>query len=312
VGLALVLIVFSINPECRIHFLSATNLRTVAVQTVITGIAALGMTLIIVSAGIDLSMGSLLALSCTVLALLLNVPHMPVAVAILLCVLLGAGVGAINAGLITWLQVAPFIVTLGMLGAVRGTALWLGNNSEVDVAWTQSPTYWLGSVAALTPHPSWLIVAPGVWLMIALGFLTSFILKKTVFGRHIFAIGSNEVASRLSGLRVDLLKISIYATAGLFFGLAGVIQFARLSIGDPTVDVGAELDAIAAVVIGGGSLNGGEGSAFGSIIGALIMALLRNGSQLMGWPDYVQQIIIGLVIIAAVALDRLRHRAEGN
>jgi ribose transport system permease protein len=157
-----------------------------------------------------------------------------------------------------------------------------------------------------------LIVAPGVWLMIALGFLTSFILKKTVFGRHIFAIGSNEVASRLSGLRVDLLKISIYATAGLFFGLAGVIQFARLSIGDPTVDVGAELDAIAAVVIGGGSLNGGEGSAFGSIIGALIMALLRNGSQLMGWPDYVQQIIIGLVIIAAVALDRLRHRAEGN
>ena len=133
-----------------------------------------------------------------------------------------------------------------------------------------------------------------------------------MLGRYIFAIGSNETTSRLSGLRVDFLKISIYGLAGLFFGLAGALQFGRLGQGDPTVDVGTELDVIAAVVIGGASLSGGEGSVLGSILGALIMSLLRNGAQQMGWQPYVEQIIIGTVIVAAVALDRLRHRAPAK
>ena len=132
-------------------------------------------------------------------------------------------------------------------------------------------------------------------------------LRQTVFGRHIFALGSNEATARLCGLPVGRLKIFIYTLAGLYFGLSGVMQMTRLRQGDPTVAVGVELDIIAAVVIGGASLSGGTGTVMGSIIGALIMSVLRNGSQQMGWPTYIQEIIIGAVIILAVALDRIRQ-----
>ena len=146
-------------------------------------------------------------------------------------------------------------------------------------------------------------------MTIALAVLISLVLTRTVFGRHLFALGSNERAARACGIATNRLKIIIYASAGLFFGLAGVLQMSRLRQGDPTVAVGVELDVIAAVVIGGGSLSGGEGSILGSMIGALIMAVLRNGSNQMGWPTYVQEIIIGVVIIIAVAVDRLRQGA---
>ena len=132
-------------------------------------------------------------------------------------------------------------------------------------------------------------------------------LQRTVFGRRVFAIGSNEPAARACGIAIDRLKLAIYGLAGLLFGLAGVMQMSRLRQGDPTVAAGTELDVIAAVVIGGGSLNGGEGTILGSMIGALVMAFLRNGSQQMGWPNYVQEIIIGAIIVVAVALDRWRH-----
>ena len=134
------------------------------------------------------------------------------------------------------------------------------------------------------------------------------VMRQTVFGRYIFAIGSNETAARLSGIRVSLHKIIIYALAGIFFGIAGLMQLSRLTQGDPTVAIGLELDVIAAVVIGGASLSGGSGSILGSMIGALIMATLRNGSNQMGWPTYMQEIIIGAVIVLAVALDRLRRK----
>ena len=303
IGLALVILLFSIPPAIRPTFLSLDNFRGVATQTVIVGLGALGMTLIIISGGIDLSVGSVLALTSVIVALLLN-DHVPPALAVLAAIALGGVAGAINGALITGLRVTPFIVTLGTLGIARGVASWLANEQAVN-----APGGWISGLAATQPDPAWLQVSPGVWITIALGFVTAVILRATVLGRYIIAIGSNEITSRLSGLRVDALKVSIYALAGLFFGLAGALQFGRLSQGDPTVDVGAELDIIAAVVIGGGSLSGGEGSVLGSLLGALIMALLRNGSQQMGWPSYVQQIIIGVVIVAAVALDRLRHRA---
>jgi len=146
----------------------------------------------------------------------------------------------------------------------------------------------------------------GVWATLALALLVAFVLSHTVFGRHIFALGSNEAAARACGINTSRLKIATYASAGCLFGLTGVMQMSRLRQGDPTVANGAELDIIAAVVIGGGSLNGGEGSIAGSLIGALIMAFLRNGCQQMGWPNYIQEIIIGIIIVLAVALDRAR------
>jgi ribose transport system permease protein len=145
-----------------------------------------------------------------------------------------------------------------------------------------------------------------VWLSVVLAVLAALVLRRTVFGRRVFAIGSNEAAARACGIPVDRMKIWIYGLAGLLFGLSGVMQMSRLRQGDPTVAIGTELDVIAAVVIGGGSLNGGVGTILGSMIGASIMAVLRNGSQQMGWPNYIQEIIIGAIIVAAVAVDRVR------
>ena len=306
IGLALVIILFSIPPSIRGTFLSLDNFRSVATETVIVGLGALGMTMIIISGGIDLSVGSVLALTSVIVALLLNA-HVPPAAALVIAVLVGGLTGVVNGGLITGLRVTPFIVTLGTLGIARGLASWLAHEQAVN-----APGTWLDGLAAIYPQPAWLLVSPGVWITLAMAVVTSVLLRSTTLGRYIFAIGSNEVASRLSGLRVDALKVAIYGIAGLFFGLGGVLQFGRLGQGDPTVDVGKELDIIAAVVIGGASLNGGEGSILGSIVGALIMSLLRNGTTQMGWPAYVEQIIIGVVIIAAVALDRLRHRSPAH
>ncbi|MBV9851398.1 MAG: ABC transporter permease [Armatimonadetes bacterium] len=313
IGLALVILLFSIPPQIRPTFLSLDNFRDVATQTVIVALGALGMTLIIISGGIDLSVGSVLALTSVVAALVLDggipdvtpaAPVHPPVLALLAAVLAGGLVGVLNGSLITGLKVTPFIVTLGTLGIARGVASWLARETAVN-----APGAWLRDLAATSPHPQWLLVSPGVWIALALAVLTAVILRATTLGRYIFAIGGNETAARLSGLRVDALKVAIYGVAGLFFGLGGVLQYGRLGQGDPTVDIGRELDVIAAVVIGGASLSGGEGSVLGSVVGALIMSVLRNGSQQMGWPAYVQQIIIGVVIIAAVALDRLRHAA---
>ena len=304
IGLALVLIIFSIPSDVRVHFLTLGNMRTVATQTVIVGLCALGMTLIIISGGIDLSVGSVIALTSVVAALLLHAHCTPI-LAVLGAVLAGGVVGMINGSLITGLRVTPFIVTLGTMGIARGVAEWIAKETTVN-----APTTWINNLTATTPTPAWLVLSPSLWVTVAFAIATAALLKFTVLGRYIFAIGSNETTSRLSGLKVDRLKIAIYAIAGLFFGLAGAMQFSTLSLGDPTSANGLELDVIAAVVIGGASLNGGEGSVMGSIIGALIMSLLRNGSQQMGWEAYVEKIIIGSVIIAAVALDRLRHRTS--
>ncbi|HYT84772.1 MAG TPA: ABC transporter permease, partial [Gemmatimonadales bacterium] len=197
--------------------------------------------------------------------------------------------------------VVPFIATLGMLGIARGVAKWLAHEQTVNV-----PPTWLNDLLVTFPRHAWMVLPAGVWITLALALFTATVLRRTVFGRRVFALGSNEVAARACGIATDRLKLVIYGSAGLLFGLAGVMQLSRLRQGDPTVAIGTELDVIAAVVIGGGSLQGGEGSIFGSVVGALIMAFLRNGCQQMAWPNYIQEIIIGAIIVLAVALDRLR------
>jgi ribose transport system permease protein len=299
-GLALVMIVFAWLSGSPERYLSVPNIRIVLAQTVIVALGAIGMTMIIVSGGIDLSVGSSIALTGVLTALALSHGWSP-AYAVLLAIVAGGSVGLINGVAITTLKVVPFITTLGMLGIARGLAKWAAG--EMTVA---APSTWINELAVTFPAASWMIVAPGVWLALVLAIAAALLMGNTVFGRHVFALGSNEAAARACGLGVKQLKITIYTIAGLFFGLAGVMQMSRLRQGDPTVAVGAELDIIAAVVIGGGSLNGGEGSIRGSMIGALIMAFLRNGCQQVGWPNYIQEIIIGVIIVAAVAVDRLQ------
>ncbi|MDB6168196.1 MAG: Cyclic nucleotide-binding protein [Verrucomicrobia bacterium] len=300
-GLLLVIGLFSISTEVRGYFLTYANFKIILTQTVIVAIGALGMTLIIVSGGIDLSVGSSIAFTSVVGAILIQ-HGWPAPAVVLAVVAAGAGIGLLNGAAIAALRMMPFIITLGMLGVVRGAAKWLAANETVNYD---------GSVInswMTTRDPFGWSLPAGAWVSLAAAAATAVLLRQTVFGRHVFAIGSNEATARLCGVPTRRTKILIYALGGAFFGLAGLMQLSRLRQGDPTVAVGLELDIIAAVIIGGASLSGGVGTVLGSMIGALIMAVLRNGSQQMGWPTYFQEIIIGLVIIAAVFLDRLRSK----
>jgi ribose transport system permease protein len=304
-GLILVIAIFALMSDAPAQYLSVRNLRIVLAQTVIVALGAIGMTIIIVSGGIDLSVGSAIALTGVVTAVTLRDGGSPMT-AVAAGVLVGGVVGLINGLAITRLKVMPFIATLGMLGVARGAAKWLADQQTVNV-----PATWINELAVTFPTPSWLIVAPGVWLTLILAIAATIMLRNTVFGRRIFAIGSNEAAARACGVATDRLKVWIYGLAGLLFGLSGVTQMSRLRQGDPTVAIGTELDIIAAVVIGGGSLSGGEGTIAGAMIGALTMAFLRNGSQQMGWPNYIQEIMIGIIIVLAVAADRVRRQRSG-
>lgn len=301
-GLILVMLIFSSIPEVRDRFLRASNLKSVATQSVIVALGALGMTIIIISGGIDLSAASNIALSSVITAFAINA-GLPLLIALFCGILTGGLIGFANGGLITTMKLPPFIVTLGMLGIGRGLAKWIAGNQKID-----APMTWVNELMAKSPRPPWLLLAPGVWMMIILSVLLAVVLRYTVFGKHVFAIGSNESTARLCGIRITRTKIFIYSLSGLFCGLSGVMEFSRLTVGDPTVAIGLELDIIAAVVIGGGSLNGGAGSILGSMIGVFIMSFLRNGCTMMGWPNYIQEIIIGMIIITAVALDHIRHK----
>ncbi len=301
-GLALVIGLFSAMPDVRPYFLTGANFKIIFTQTVIVAIGALGMTLIIISGGIDLSVGSVIALTSVVGALLLTQNFSAFVVAVL-TILAGGVIGSLNGAMVAGFRMMPFIVTLGMMGIARGIAKWLAKSQPVNPP-DSSITTWM----AQNDPDHFFPLPPGVWIAIGLACLMSVVMRRTVFGRYVFAIGSNEAAARLCGIRVQLQKVAIYALAGLFFGLAGLLQLSRLTQGDPTIAIGLELDIIAAVVIGGASLNGGTGSILGSMIGALIMAVLRNGSNQMGLPTYMQEILIGLVIILAVGLDKLRQR----
>lgn len=288
-------------------FATVRNMETIARQTTIVGVAALGMTLVIISGGIDLSVGSIVALSTVVIAWFLQHAGAAPFLAALGGVAAAAAFGLVSGLVITRLKVVPFIVTLGMMLIVRGVAKGIGQEQKIDVE--PERLMWLDELlASVSKDQSWMIVPIGVWMLVILAVLMALMLRYTRLGRHIFAIGSNEQTARLCGIAIEKVKLIVYMLCGAFAGLAGLMQFSRLTVGDPTVAVGLELDVIAAVVIGGGSLSGGEGSILGTMVGALIMTVIASGCTQMGLPNWVQEIITGAIIVIAVTLDRLRHR----
>jgi ribose/xylose/arabinose/galactoside ABC-type transport system permease subunit len=292
-----VLFAFLIGPQ----FFRAANLELMARQTAIVCVAALGMTMVIVSGGIDLSVGSVISLSTVVTALLLRADAGPLAAA-LGAVAAGAACGLINGLLVTGLRVVPFIVTLGTMLLVRGAAKGLSDERRIE-----APMTWLNDLLRTVRDGHGWLVPWGIWVTVLLALIVAVTLQYTRFGRHLFAIGSNERTARLCGVRVERSKVAVYTVAAALAGLAGVMEFSRLSVGDPTVAVGLELDVIAAVIIGGGSLVGGKGTVVGTLAGAAIMTVIQIGCSQQGLPNWVQQIVTGTIIVFAVALDRMRQ-----
>ncbi len=285
--------------------LSARTWRIMLVQTVPVGLAAAGMTYVIISGGIDLSVGSMIALASVTSALALDAGH-GIAVALGVAMLTGVGCGLYNGVLINLLRLPPFIATLGTMGFYRGLAKWRSGSSAVRPEELRGLENWLHPLPELNGSPAFLGLPPGVWILVALTVLLAAALRFSLLGRYTLAIGSNEATARLCGIRIGRTKLAIYALAGLMAGLAGMMTLARLTEGDPTSALGLELDVIAAVVIGGASLSGGQGSVLGAFAGALLMTFLRNRCTAMGLPNYVQEIIVGHIIIVAVAVDQLR------
>ncbi|MBX3280062.1 MAG: ABC transporter permease [Acidobacteria bacterium] len=281
------------------RFLSAGNLASVARQTAVITIMAMGMTMVMVAGGIDLSVGSIMALAGVVGALAM-VAGVPVVGGIAIAMLAGASLGMINGAAVASLGIPAFIVTLGAMGIYRGSVLLLtGGNAVVGLP--QSFGYLAeGHFLGLLPIPLLIVIIVAV--------LIHFLLAQTQLGRYCYAIGSNVEAARYAGVRVARNQIVYYSILGGLTGLAGAIESARLVTGQPTAGEGYELRVIAAVVIGGGSLSGGQGSVMGTIIGALIMGVLANGANLLGISSFTQQIVIGAVIVMAVTFDEFQRR----
>ncbi|MFF9273745.1 ABC transporter permease/substrate-binding protein [Streptomyces griseosporeus] len=280
-------------------FLTTDNLLNIGVQAAVTAVLAFGVTFVIVSAGIDLSVGSVAALSATVLAWSATQHGVPVALAVVLAVATGIAAGLVNGFLIAYGKLPPFIATLAMLSVGRGLSLVISEGSPIP--FPDSVSHLGDTLGGWLPVP--------VLVMAVMGLVAAFVLGRTYIGRSMYAIGGNEEAARLSGLRVRKQKLAIYALSGLFAAVAGVVLAARLSSAQPQAADGYELDAIAAVVIGGASLAGGTGKASGTLIGALILAVLRNGLNLLNVSAFWQQVVIGVVIALAVLLDTLRRKA---
>lgn len=297
--LVLMLLVFSIIAK---GFFSTRNLYYLLQQASVVGLLAVGETFVIVSKGIDLSVGTTVGLSCVMAALLITELDMPLALAICIAILLGALVGIINGILVAVLGIPAFIATLGTMYVFEAVALLScgGNNIYSLPASIKE----FSNLSILGIIPSITIIT----LILAIG--AHILLSKTRFGRYTYAIGSNEEAARFSGVRVKTKLFMIYLMGGILSGIAGILMLCRLNCGVPLAGDGYEMNAIAAVVIGGGSLFGGEGTIPGALVGALIMTVLSNGLQLMGVSTYWQKLLIGIVLVCAVFIDNIRRKKE--
>jgi len=307
--LAGIFLVFAVLvPEGR--FAMRGNVESILVQSSVVALAAIGATLVILSAGIDLSVGSVIALTVVVVGKILEGAESP---GILLPLLaLGAGVlvatacGLVNGAMVTGLGMVPFVVTLSTMQIFRGCASGLARESNV-----YTPRTWINGMmdpVAGNSERAWMLLPPAVWLTLFCAGLIMLMLRYSRLGRHMVAVGSNEETARLCGVPVKKVKCWVYLLAGLFAGLAGILQFSYLNMGAPTTAQGYELRVIAAVVIGGGSLRGGEGTIAGTLIGALIIGVLFVGCSQMRWENWLQTVVTGFIIAIAVLVDRLRHR----
>lgn len=294
VGLAAVaLVMFIATPK----FLTTQNLLNVGVQAAVTAILAFGMTFVIVTAGIDLSVGSVAALSAICAGWAVTTGGMPGWLALVVGPVVGLLAGMVSGVAVAYGKLPAFIATLAMLSIARGLTLVVSGGRPIEMP---GAVTWLGANLGPVPVP--------IVVMIVAALVTSFVLNRTVFGRSLYAIGGNEEAARLAGLPVKRTTAAVYALSGLFAAIAGLVLAGRLASAQPQAAAGYELDAIAAVVIGGASLSGGVGKASGTLIGALVLAVIRNGLNLLNVTAFWQQVVIGLVIALAVGIDVLRHR----
>lgn len=300
-GLILIFAFFSFASP---NFLTFSNVMSILLATVVIGTLAVGTTFVIISAGIDLSLGTGMSLCAVMSGVFISNWGLPVAVGVPMAILFGGLIGFVNGFNVTVLKIPPFIATLAMMLVAEGLALVISGSAPIY--FSSTPNYYLLSNGNLIPG---LAIPNAVLLWLGAAILAGIILSKTVFGRYTYAIGSNEDATALSGINTRRWKILIYTFGGLFIGLAGVLISARLNSAQPALGMGYELKAIAAVVIGGTSLFGGVGSILGTVIGALIMSVLTNGLQIISVPQEWQTVILGVVILAAVYLDNFRRKA---
>ena len=303
-ALILLFIVFSIASP---YFLTFDNVIGILLATAVNGVLALGVTFVIITAGIDLSVGTVMTFSAVMTGVFITNLHLPVPVGILGGVLAGTLAGFVNGNVISRMKIPPFIATLGMFYIAKGLSLVI---SELKpIYFNDTPAFremTMGSVVGkFIPG---FAVPNAVFIMFGAAFIAHLILSRTILGRYTIALGSNEEATRLSGVNVASWKTAVYTLCGMFAGIGGVLMASRLNSAQPALGSGYELDAIAAVVIGGTSLSGGEGSILGTIIGAFLISTLTNGLRILSVPQEWQMVVTGTIVILAVFLDILRRR----
>jgi ribose transport system permease protein len=303
-SLIVLLVFFSVASP---NFLQTSNILAILQATSVNGVLAIAATLVIITGGIDLSVGTLMTFCAVIAGVVLTYWGMPLPLGILAAIGTGAACGFISGSLVAKMKIPPFIATLGMMLILKGLSLVISGTKPIY--FNDTPSFpeistgsLIGQIFPAVPVPN------GVLILFVLALVIGYVLNRTVLGRYCFALGSNEEAVRLSGVNTDAWKIAIYALAGGICGIAGLIIASRLNSAQPALGLGYELDAIAAVVIGGTSLAGGRGSILGTMIGALIMAVLLNGLRIMSVAQEWQTVVTGLIIIAAVYADMLRRR----
>jgi len=303
-GLIALVVVFSLASP---NFMQTQNILAILQATSVNGVLAIAATLVIITGGIDLSVGTLMTFCAVIAGVLLTFLGLPLPVGVLGAILAGTASGLVSGVVIAKLKVPPFIATLGMMLILKGLSLVISGTRPIyfndTPGFTQiSQGSLVGAVVPVLPIPN------GVLILFAVALLAAFVLGKTALGRYTFALGSNEEAVRLSGVNVDRWKIAVYAAAGSICGVAGLLIASRLNSAQPALGQGYELDAIAAVVIGGTSLSGGRGTVLGTLIGALIISVLANGLRILSVAQEWQTVVTGTIIILAVYADILRRR----